>query len=427
MIRIAPLLLGLVSGVIEVELTVDSEVAAVVLELDGAAVERLSGSPWRARVDLGPEILPHRLTAVALDGAGRELGRTSHDYNLYRPPAGVEYVLHRNSKGWLTMLELSWPARAGAAPGRFAVSVDGRAVEADDRTQIWLPPLDPASFHLIEAVVEYSDGSVARDWLGFGGPTLGDDCTPVTPIQAEVSDDRAVARVAGGGEPPRVVAVERGDVELIVVRDAAAARGVGRFLPRRSVSGALSGARDAKTAREIHSVKLAPHEWVSLVDSSRPRSARARLDPHALEPRSTSAQPGDFGLFWHLRAQLPDSGETAAWTSDAVALAGARVATGRRPAGVVVVLSGSSEDAGSALEPDAAMRYLDAVGVPLAVWYLGKAEQAPPTWGEPVEVRSLGDLEKALDALRGSLERRAVVWVEGRHLPGQVTVGAPSG
>ena len=42
------------------------------------------------------------------------------------------------------------------------MSVDGSAVDATDASEVWVPPLDPRELHIIETVVEYSDGSVAR-------------------------------------------------------------------------------------------------------------------------------------------------------------------------------------------------------------------------------------------------------------------------
>ncbi len=65
MIEFVSLFLGLLIGPRPVELAVDNTVAAIELSLDGRQVARLDGPPWSTTVDLGPELLPHRLEAHA--------------------------------------------------------------------------------------------------------------------------------------------------------------------------------------------------------------------------------------------------------------------------------------------------------------------------------------------------------------------------
>ncbi len=426
MVEIVTLFLGLAMGPTTVELAVVGEVAAVVLELDGRTAARLTAPPWRAEVDLGAALEPRRLSAVALGSDGLELHRASRLLNLYRPPAEVDYVLHRNSKGWLTMLELVWRSRAGAAPGRFAVSVDGRTIDADDASQVWVPPLDPAELHLIEVVVEYSDGSLARDWIGFGGPGLSGGSSRLTPLQAEVpttggAPDAVTARSIAGEVLP-VAGVERGDTEIIVVRDGRTAESAGSLMPARRGTGALSGARDAQAARAIHVVPLRAEEWVRILDSSAVRSAETRLDPRSVQMRLAGDQPGDFGLFWHLRERDQELEPGPAWTADALALGASRVATGSRRAALVLVQSAGSTDELSEFEPEAVRGYLATLGVLVEVWYLGRSSKAPTAWGAPTEVRSVAGLEAALDDLRAALDRRRVVWVAGVHLPGEIVL-----
>lgn len=425
MVEFVSLLTALLIGSIEIELAVQGEVAAVVLELDGAEVGRLTGPPWRQPVDLGEQLRPHRLSAIALDAEGGEVHRATRHFNVYRPPSGVEYVLHRNSSGWLTMIGLTWPERGDAKPGRFAVSVNGKPVEADDRLRIWLPPLDPAMFQVIETVVEYSDGLVAVDRIGFGGEVLGSDSARVTPFVVETGTAAMTELVGRSFEvsgSARVVGVERGEAEIVFVRDVEAARAVAAFGPSRGVAGALAGARDAQAARLIHAAPFEADEWARLIDTSAVDDLEQRFDLTRLRAPLISDQEGRFGLFWNLKQYDTESATGAAWIADGLALAAVRVAAAPRRQAVVLVLAPRSADEGSRLEPHQALDYLAAQGLSFETWYLGKAEKAPPDWGGAIGVRGLGGIEDALEGLRSRLERQRLVWVEGVHLPGELEI-----
>jgi len=60
------LFLGLVYGPIDVALFAPPEVARIELHLDGTKVADL-GPPWRATIDLGPEVAPRELIARRYD------------------------------------------------------------------------------------------------------------------------------------------------------------------------------------------------------------------------------------------------------------------------------------------------------------------------------------------------------------------------
>lgn len=429
MIEFVSILLALAVGPIEVEVAVDETVVSVVLELDGEEVAVLSGPPWKTEIDLGDRLRPRRLTARALDTEGREMDRATRQLNVYRPPSEVDYVLHRNKSGWVTMISLSWAPRAGVRARRSAVSVDGRPVDFEDPTQIYPPPLDPERLHIVEAVVEYSDGVVARDLIGMGGPVLGDGSARLTAIPVEAGDaaveptTETVSARSTGGEPVRVVGVEPGDAEIVFVRDVEAASAVERIGPGGADMGALSGARDAQAARVIHSVPLASDEWVRVLDPGAVVRRGSSLDQHRIAVPLVNDREGDFGLFWHLKThESADSERTGAWLSDAVAIAGSRAAFGGRRRATVLLLAADSADGGSLVDVDGARGYLAAQRVPLYVWYLGKPAKAPQNWGPTVAVRSIPALEQALDSLRASLSRQRIAWVEGVHLPGEIEV-----
>ncbi|MEO1366706.1 MAG: hypothetical protein AAFX50_05985, partial [Acidobacteriota bacterium] len=103
MIKILTLFLGLSVGIQPVELEVPdihipgsdvlTKVASVEVLLDGATVQVIEGPPWSFDLDLGPELLPHRLTVIGRDGEGQELSRDHRWINLdrfgFEPPSDL--------------------------------------------------------------------------------------------------------------------------------------------------------------------------------------------------------------------------------------------------------------------------------------------------------------------------------------------------
>ena len=93
MITFVTLFLGLVLGPKQVDLLVEGDPAAVVLQLDGVEIARKSEQPWSFDCDLGPRLTPHKLEALALDEAGEVLGRAVQWINLPRSRAEVAFLL----------------------------------------------------------------------------------------------------------------------------------------------------------------------------------------------------------------------------------------------------------------------------------------------------------------------------------------------
>jgi hypothetical protein len=89
----------------------------------------------------------------------------------------------------------------------------------------------------------------------------------------------------------------------------------------------------------------------------------------------------------------------------------------------VLVLGDETQDA-SREAPPAVRRYLEAIRVPFFVWSL-KSPAAQPlakAWGAVEDVSSSVRLEEAVGRLKESLSAQRIVWVEGRHLPGDITL-----
>ena len=81
------LLLGLTLGPQNIRMSAADNVNKIELRLDGAAVAVMTAPPWQADIDLGNTLAPHRLTAVAFDASGSEVGTVEQKINLPRATA----------------------------------------------------------------------------------------------------------------------------------------------------------------------------------------------------------------------------------------------------------------------------------------------------------------------------------------------------
>src|SRR6476469_6438224 len=138
MIVFVTLLLGLVSGVYPIEVTVSGPVFAVEFILDGKVARHLSSPPWKTGIDLGADLRPHRLVARALDAQGREISQASQWLNLPRPPAEAELVVEKGEDGAPKSALLSWQSVNGLSPASMELTLDGQplALGADHRASI---------------------------------------------------------------------------------------------------------------------------------------------------------------------------------------------------------------------------------------------------------------------------------------------------
>ena len=107
-IAFVTLFLGLTLGVRPVEIRITGPVNHVELRLDDTVQKIMTAPPWRTAIDLGDHLLPHRLAAVALDAAGRELARAEQTINLPRRSAEAQIILERDLTGKPVRAHLLW-------------------------------------------------------------------------------------------------------------------------------------------------------------------------------------------------------------------------------------------------------------------------------------------------------------------------------
>lgn len=393
------LFLGLTSGVQPFELSMSGPAASLEILLDGAVVQRLGGPPWKGKIDLGSELLPHELVARALDGSGREIARARQWINLPRPPAEVEIALEGRQ------VRLSWERLTHDPPVHTSLTLDGKDLPLDRDHRATLPACDPELPHVLTAELRFPSNVVARKDLIFGGEA-GEAHTELTAVPVDLLRGSRLPPAASlqgwfvkdDGTPLRVAAVEEGPGELYLVRvpDAEAVK-----------------ARLGITLRRASPLPLDKDDLLRIV-SPRPNSYQGDAGITELFDLSPHFRGRD-GLRPYLVAGGFQKEGSALRYGDAVAVAGLQAMAGAHRRAVVLVLDGSRDE--SLWSPAAVRRYLSVVRVPLFVWSVSEDAARRKDWGQTEVLYDSQILERAFRKVQAELARQRIVWIEGRHLP----------
>lgn len=440
MITFLTLFLGLVFGPQEVAVRVGPEVARVELRLDGEPIAELTGPSWRVSVDFGPELVPGRLEAVALDSEGREVGRTVQRLNLPRPSAELDVSVDSTAEG--TVARFRWEDVLGRAAQRVVVAVDGVAVtsrpDPDGRGgSAELPPFDPALPHVLRVEIDLDDGTHLRRETAFGGGVV-EVFEELTAVPFRRTGDRADDTMPTVGlvhrsETLASLALEDGDAVVYLVpapgaRDALRQmvsewferRPAPRFGGSATVLDRFGVLGDGTVLRILEPVAL------------RRSSSHVSFEVFPVSPPDPSE---GVGVNWIERLVAGGSSDSGAFEgaepigrlADAVAVAGLRAAADQRRRAVVVLTAGGSDDAGR-LRPGQVRRYLARLGVPLVVWDLGAGDRrqgggAVPGFDADRTLREMGDLRRATGSLDDLLAAQRILWLAGTHRLADLRIG----
>ncbi|MGB5341596.1 MAG: hypothetical protein WBO69_20135 [Thermoanaerobaculia bacterium] len=424
MITFVTLFLGLVLGPKQVDLLVEGDPAAVVLQLDGVEIDRKSGQPWSFDCDLGPRLAPHKLEALALNKAGEVQGRAIQWINLPRSRAEVAFLLEGEDPQRPDSARLVWKHIEFDQADSIRLRFDGREVPYDGLGIIRLPEYDPAKLHVLEADLQFPDGAHYEAELSFG-TRLG--------FGAEIDLTGLALEIARGSQPSiqelegwfekdgstmEVVGIERSPARIVMVIDETAKESL------RELATVIGGATAGRTA-------LRKGEEVLFLF---PQARKTEGGDHGSK-LFTLSQPfteehGD--LAWLLtRVSVPTDLGTRRVT-DALAVAGLEAATGGRPRAVILVLGHEATDT-SAYQVDEVTNFLRDLRVPWWVWWTGRPSavtvsegrrpvRVDTSWGKATDISSFSRIEQAVEDLRQSLDRQHTVWVSGSHLPNRITL-----
>ncbi len=438
MIAFATMFLGLVLGLQPVTVVVGPEVAAVELRLDGAPVATLTGPPWSAECDFGSDLVPQVLEAVALDDAGQEIARARQRINLPEPMADARIVLEQ--EGGLTTARVLFDSVFRSPPERATVRFDGKPFEVGDALRFELPPFDPDQIHHLSVELEFPDNVTKLVETTFGGVFSDHVGTPQTAVPVVASRGRLPRKAdelrgsfLKDGQPLRVLAIDAGPAEVVIVRDLSAQAHLDRLAMdlrdklRDQWRWAARSLRTLQTALSLEAVSLRftaqlkknQHLWLLEPFARKPGGAGYLLEVFPFSPHLTPQDGGVPFLLTTIRPPLePEHKQRLA---DAVAVAGRGVAQRDRRRAVVLILGEGADS--SALTPTVARRYLKTVHVPLLVWSTTPpSAEAEALWGDIRELTTATQFEREIKKLAVLLDRQSIVWLEGFHLPQQISL-----
>jgi hypothetical protein len=427
MIAFITLLLGLISGVYPIEVTVGGPVAAVEMTLDGAPAGRVEGSPWVVKVDLGRDLRPHHLVARALDAGGSEIARAEQWLNLPRPPAEVEVILEKGTDGVPKTASLTWQSVSGAKPLSVGLTLDDRplAIGLDGRAP--LPATNLDELHVLTAELWFPPGLTARRDVIFGGKYGSEVATELTAVPVRLAAGGALppAGKIGGwftaeGQPAAAAAVEEGPGKVATVCVPTGNEILDKLVARKNREGLLPTLRTE--------MRLGPEDRFHFLSLSSIPFRGSRV-PSELFQISLPLSPKDGGVFSFLTDRRMATRNTRGERriADAVAVAGLQASAENHRRAVVLVLGRDVEDA-SQHDPAKVRRYLESIHVPLFVWSLyGAKTRMAKEWGPVEDISSTSRLSDAVRQLRAELERQRIVWLDGRHLPDTVALTPEAG
>jgi hypothetical protein len=408
------LFFGLITGPYPVELAVSGPAAAVEIQIDGQTASRLEAPPWKATVDFGPELLPHKITARALDAQGREQARDEEWVNLPHSLAKLDILLEREGNGPPRAAKLSWKNLAGEKLRTASLTFDGLPVKLDKNGRGALPPHDLKTLHLLAARVDFLPYRSVRRDMAYGGEYGSEVATELTGVPLRVTSGKLppAGQLAGWltaeGQPLAVDAVEEGPAQLFVVAALSPEDLDKKAGKLQRLTWNLLGAGD-----ELLFVSPAPQRFTSSGD---------RSDLFQFSQPVHTQRDGTTDLFFSLRKVRFSAAFRSFRPADAVATAGLAAMTQNRRRAVLLVLSGDQVDE-SLYVPPTVRRFLAALRVPLFVWYLGTPQpgSAAAAWGAD-EVTQSWHVGAGTDRIRKELDAQRIVMVEGRHLPQSIAL-----
>ena len=418
MIAFISIFFGLVTGVTPVELAVSGDVREVELRLDGELVGVLRGAPWKLDCDFGRDLTTHVLVAVARGPFGTEIGRASQLINIPRPHVDTQLMLDGWRAGRPRSARLIWRSVEPVEPSAVSIILDGRVLADRFAERYELPELDPEVIHFLSARLECPGNLSASAEVVFGGVYGSSTDTQLTAVPVTGRKLRRLEQVQGllekDGQPLRVVALEDGPAEAVIVRDR-------RALARLAALEALyTPKRDeyppASLARDDALLVMSPRAYLAVHPEHK----------YAVFPLSAPTTRKDASLPWMLAAARFDhSPVLPQQLTSAVATAGLRAAASQKRRAVVLVTSDCADVSGQ-WSPQAVRRYLAQLRVPLRVWQVERpAADAHRSGGfcDGVQlVENVIQYTGAIRRLRRDLQGQQIVWVEGRHLQRKITL-----
>ncbi|HPA50350.1 MAG TPA: hypothetical protein PLP50_02000 [Thermoanaerobaculia bacterium] len=435
MIAFVTLFLGLFYGPAEIELSAAPGVARIELYVDGDLVSELTG-PWVAKLDLGPEIVPRELVAVAKDAEGQRVGEVRQWVNRPRPGAEASFVVEKDPGGAGRTARLLWRSVTRSEAKSIRVTFDGLPLDVPDPSRIPLPAHSAGTTHILVADVDFEDGLSATAVASLGGEKLDEALEELTAVPIRLArggklpkDGRLEGWFRAGGEPLKVAAVEEGPSNVVFVVAGRALDDLHKLIEE------VTRERSGLAVRAQANLPVgARYRFVETI----PRVVRGPEEVASRFFSSEDYSAGDDYFFSAIRKVAPGDRPGEPRVADAVAISGLSAAEKSRRRAVVLLLGSGATDAGP-ITAERARRCLSKLGVPLHVWDVSRppAKSAkktaprppgPPNarshWPEAVRVSGLTSLLGVFRSLEKDLSSQRIVWLKGRLNPAKVELTA---
>ncbi len=416
MIHFLSFLVGLVVGVHPIEVAVTGPVTRVEIRLDGEALAQIKGRPWRTKVDIGPTLKPALLEALAFDTDGRLLGRDRQWLNMPRPRAEAVVIPRLDEQGLVTGAHLQWNSAEFLKPKGVDFRLDGKPVNHDSDLSVDLNGADPSTLHILDVEIRFPDHVVVREQLVFGKGYSSDLSLHLTALPILVDDPGAFPPSDGlegwfevRGKPIEVADVEKGKAQLVIVR--------GSLVDDHLKALKLKLQESTENDRNDRLSEDVLFRVIGTIPTGGPRG-NARLFPFS-SPKTV----GNNGLADELeKARFGKLQFGLHRRADAVALAGLEAAGGNQRRAVLLIL-GPDRDDSSTHSPAAVRSYLGALRVPLLVFDVAGMSPAAEAWRPVDEVADPLRWLSSVQWLQEDLDSQRIVWLVGRHLPSDITLG----
>lgn len=424
MVVFQSLFLGIVFGLAPVKVAVSPPVVSVDILVDGVTVGTMRGEPWELGCNFGPSPRPQELVAIGRDGEGREVSRARQLINVPKPPIEARLSVNLGTAGHPTTASLIWNIVDGTKPKKVNVFLDGQPVRVKDPSRVELPEVDLARSHFLVGEVVFPRGVVARAEASFGGEAQGSVTTELTAFPVVLRPGATLPPVEAmqgwfqvGEERPRVVAVDEGVHEVIVVFDQDASgrfRGISRTKRGSSILTEGTVIQESKQGNRLSAIWAVPRSVTGEAGTGVRGlfTASITLDLDIDELRS---------LVFHF--PWPAAAPNQQALANAVATAGMQVATHHRRRAVVLIVGEAVPDS-STISVAAARSFLEDLNVPLFVWTPERRISLIelPGWGLPDDVSTDRQLQAGMGRLHKALQAQRIVWLAGSHLPTRITI-----
>ncbi len=423
MIAFQTLFLGLVFGFGPVRVMVSPPAVSAEVFLDGASLGTVRAAPWEVGCDFGNSPLPHELVAVGRDAKGNEVARVRQSVNLPRPSAEARVLVEAGADGTPAFARLAWHTIDNAQPKRFDVTLDGQQLQVKDPERIPLPRIDFKRTHFLAVEVVFPNGVVARTETSLGGDVEANAATALTAVAVVMRPGRTLPPVEAmqgwfrsGARPLRVVGVEEGHTDAVIVFDQDSAQRFRGITPPNPFSAAMT------TTIPIQSSNGGNRLYGLWAVPQKPQGGGAGapgLFPMSI-PLDTDVDDLRTLIF---RFNFPAAPPRQQQLANAVATAGMQAAALNRRRAVVLIVGEAPSDA-STISVTAARAYLESLDVPLFVWTPDRriAGLALPGWGVPDDTSTDLQLQGAVTRLQNALAAQRIVWLAGSVLPQSVTL-----